>query len=219
MPLLYIKHISGRIMRSLRVLCIIATTAMSTLVADADPVVSTRPRILLTPAVKSLLLDRVRNGDPRWLRLKAVADELKTRAILPYKWATRTTRRENTIYYDYQGEGWYSAAMPLALAYQMTGDVSYSNKLMELIDEMVRAQSDPDNTPPTGFGPLVPDNYYSTRNLGPVLGVVYDWCYDQLGARKSAIVALMNLYYNELRDSASITLMATISSGICSALR
>jgi hypothetical protein len=89
------------------------------------------------------------------------------------------------------------------MAYQMTGDVSYSNKLMALIDEMLRAQTDPDNIPPKGLGPLVPDNYYSTRNLCPTLAIAYDWCYDQLGAtRKAAIIALMNLYYNELRDSA-----------------
>jgi hypothetical protein len=185
-------------------LLIAAAMTISTLTLSATglPVVGTHPRVLLTPAIKSQLLARRNANDPRWLKLKAQADLLKSYSILQYKWATRTDEPNNTIFYDYQGEGWYSAAMPLAFAYQMTGDTSYSNKLFALTDEMIRAQSDPDNMPPTGFGPLVPGNYYSTRSLGAILAIAYDWCYDQLGSRKAGILSLMNAYYNEIRDSA-----------------
>lgn len=171
--------------------------------ASGLPVVPTHPRVMLTAAIKAELMAKKNANDPRWLKLKARADLLATYSINQYKWAARGDAPENSIYYTYQGEGWYSAAMPLALAYQMTGDTKYSDKLFALVDEMLRAQADPDNTPPTGFGPLVPDNYYSTRALCPVLAIAYDWCYDQLTpARKGAIVALMNVYYNELRDNA-----------------
>jgi len=194
-------------MRTTRIVCGLAmlATILSTapLFATGLPVVSTHPRILLTPAIRSQLLARRDANDPRWLRLKARADVLKTYAILPFKFATRTDAPENTIYYDYQGEGWHGATMPLALAYQMTGDTSYSNRLLALVDEMLRAETDPDNMPPIGRGPLVPDNYYATRHLCPVLAIIYDWCYDQLGAtRRGAMLSLMNAYYNELRDSA-----------------
>lgn len=192
-----------RAMHFLRATTVLALLVLSQSLSQADPVVATHPRILLTPAVKAQLLARKNASDPRWLRLKARADELVTFSFFPYKWATRTTEPPNTIFYDYQGEGWSSAAMPLGLAYQMTGDTAYSNKLFGLVDEMLRAQTDPDNMPPLGLGPLVPDNYYSTRNLCPVLAIVFDWCNDQLTpARRTSIVSLMNLYYNELRDSA-----------------
>lgn len=192
-----------RIVFGLVALVVAMILSSAPLSASGLPVVATHPRVLLTPAIKSRLLALKNANDPRWLRLKARADVLKTYSILQFKFATRSQEPDNTIFYDYQGEGWLSAAMPLGLAFQMTGDTSYSNKLLALADEMIRAQTDPDNMPPNGRGPLVPDNYYATRNLGPVLAIIYDWCYDQLGTtRKAAMLALMNLYYNELRDSA-----------------
>ena len=51
-----------------------------------------------------------------------------------------------------------------AFAYQMTGDTRYSNKLIELAQEMIRAQSE---------GPIQPDNYYPSRNLMSVLAFIY----------------------------------------------
>jgi len=194
-------------MRTTRIAFGLALVALSflsvPLFATGLPVVSTHPRVLLTPTLKAQLLALKGAGDPRWLSLKSRADLLKTYSIHPFTFATRTDAPENAIFYDYQGEGWHGATMPLALAYQMTGDTSYSDKLMQLVDEMLRAETDPANMPPIGRGPLVPDNYYATRHLCPVLAIIYDWCYDRLGAtRKAAILSLMNAYYNELRDSA-----------------
>jgi len=175
----------------------------TTLAASGLPVVATHPRVLLTPAIKATLMARKNANDPRWLALKARADVLKTYPILKYVDSIRTTEVPNTIFYDYQGEGWWDAAVPLGLAFQMTGDVSYSDKLLALVDEMIRAQSDPDNMPPLHNSPLQADNYYPTRNLGPLLAIAYDWCYDELGAtRKAAMVSLMNIYYDDLRENA-----------------
>ncbi len=136
--------------------------------ATGRPIHAAHPRLLLTPESTARLRARVAAGDPSWLALKAQADTLATYTILPYDYARRTTEKENTIFYDYQGEGWYSAAMPLALAYQMTGDRRYVTKLVALADEMVRAQNDPANQPPRGQPPLQPDSYYPTRHLGGV---------------------------------------------------
>jgi hypothetical protein len=175
----------------------------SAVLAWGAPVIDSHPRLLLTPAEKSRLLAKKNANDPAWQALQARADTLATYTIFPYKYDSRSEEPDNTIFYDYQGEGWFSATLPLALAYQMTGDTKYSNKLLQLADEMIRAQSDPDNNPPNGFPPLQPDNYYPTRNLGPVLAIIYDWCYDQLGAtRKAQMVALMNAYFDDLRANA-----------------
>ncbi|PYQ48745.1 MAG: hypothetical protein DMF59_15115 [Acidobacteria bacterium] len=162
-------------------------------------VVATHPRLLLTSAEKNRLLAKINTNDPSWQALKARADTLVTYSINPYKFASRNDAPNGTIYYSYQGEGWYDAALPLAFAYQMTGDARYSNKLIELAREMIRAQSDPDNSPPNARPPIRPDNYYPSRNLASVLAFIYDYCYDQLSASlKSEIITLMNDYYDDV---------------------
>jgi hypothetical protein len=91
--------------------------------------------------------------------------------------------------------------LPPALTYRMTGDPKYSAKLLELADEMIAAQTRPANRPPNG--PLELDNYYPTRYLGPTIALIYDWCYDRLGAsRRTKMVKLMNAYFDDLRANA-----------------
>ena len=167
--------------------------------ANADPVIATHPRLLLTAAEKTRLVAKKNASDPSWVALKTRADTLATYSINRYKFASRNDAPAGTIYYTYQGEGWYDTALPLAFAYQLTGDTKYSNKLIELVQEMIRAQTDPDNAPPNGQPPIRPDNYYPSRNLASVLAFIYDYCYDQLsGSLKSQMVALMNDYYDDL---------------------
>src|SRR2546428_6393218 len=162
-------------------------------------VVATHPRLLLTSAEKNRLLAKINTNDPSWQALKARADTLATYSINPYKFASRNDAPNGTIYYTYQGEGWYDAALPLAFAYQMTGDPRYSNKLIELVQEMIRAQSDRENGPPTARPPIRPDNYYPSRNLMSVLAFIYDYCYDQLSASvRSQMITLMNDYYDDV---------------------
>ncbi len=176
----------------------IAVVALTATIGYADPVFSTHPRLLLSMAEKTRLLARKNANEPSWQALKASADALATLPVGQYKSATRNTSPPGTIYYSYQGEGWYDAALPLGMAYQMTGDIKYSNKLIELVQEMIRAQSDPDNQPPTALLPIRPDNYYPARNLMSVLALIYDYCYDQLSASlKSQMVTLMNNYYDD----------------------
>src|SRR5205814_2724128 len=92
------------------------------------------------------------------------------------------------------------AALPLEFAYQMTGDTKYSNKLIELAQELIRAQSDPANNPTNGSPPLQLNSYYPARNAPVVLAYIYDYCYDQLSASlKSQMVALMNAYFDDLK--------------------
>ena len=175
--------------------------AVQATVARADPVISAHPRLLLNASEKTRLLAKKNANDPSWLALKARADTLATYSIYPYKFATRTTEPVGTIFYDYQGEGWYSATLPLAFAYQMTGDTKYSNKLIELAQEMIRAQSDPENQPPNALPPIRVDSYYPSRNVASALAFIYDYCYDQISLNptlKSQMIALMNNYYDDV---------------------
>jgi len=168
-------------------------------VARADPVINTHPRLLLTAAEKSRLLAKRSANDVSWQALNARADTLATYTIHPYKFGSRSDGPLGTIYYTYQGEGWYEAALPLAFAYQMTGDTKYSNKLIELAQEMIRAQSDPENTPPNGLSPIAVDSHYASRGVASVLAFIYDYCYDQLSAPlKAQLVTLMNTYYDDV---------------------
>jgi hypothetical protein len=148
-------------------------------------------------------------NDPSWQALQAQANTLTTYSIYQYDYCTRTEEPDNTIFYDYEGAGWFGAALPLALAYQMTGNKAYSNMLLQLAGEMIRANNHPD---PTGVcasqgitprTPLEVDDYYPTRYLGYTLAIIYDWCYAQLSAtQKANLVALMNNYFDDLRANA-----------------
>jgi hypothetical protein len=133
-------------------------------VAFAKPVNASRPRLLLTATDKARLLAKKSANDPSWVALKARADTLATYSILPYKSATNERTAPNTIYYGYMAESWFEATLPLAFAYQITGDTKYSDKLIQLAQELIRAQSDPDNNPPKGFPPLQL-NSYSTASV------------------------------------------------------
>jgi len=165
----------------------------------ANTVISTHPRLLFNAADKSRLLAKKNANDPSWLALKARADTLATYTINPYEFATNYESPDGTIFYTYQGEGWLAATLPLAFAYQMTGDTAYSNKLIELAQEMIRAQSDPNNNPPNGLPPIQLDSYYASRNVASTLAFIYDYCYDQLGdPLKADMVTLMNQYFDDV---------------------
>lgn len=181
-----------------------ATTLVTILLGaagvQADPVIATHPRLLFNTAGKARLLAKKNANDPSWVALKARADTLATYSVQQYKFATSSSSPPDTIYYTYQGEGWLSSALPLAFAYQMTGSTTYSDKLIELAQEMIRAQSDPDNNPPNGLPPIQLDSYYASRNVASTLAFIYDYCYDQLSAPlRAQMVKLMNDYYDDVR--------------------
>ena len=172
--------------------------ALSAIQVSAAPVIATHPRLMFNTAGKTRLVAKVSANDPSWLVLKARADTLASYSINPYTAATSGDSPLGTIYYTYQGEGWLSATLPLAFAYQMTGDIKYSNKLIELAQEMIHAQSDTVNNPPGGF-PIQLDSYYASRNVASTLAFIYDYCYVQLsGPLKAQMVTLMNQYFDDV---------------------
>src|SRR5262245_53659340 len=96
--------------------------------AGAAAVRPERPRLLLDAPTLTRLKGRQTAADASWQALKTRADTLATYRVLKYEYDTRTDEPDNTIFYDYQGEGWFGATMPLALAFQMTGDARYADK-------------------------------------------------------------------------------------------
>jgi len=180
-----------------RTLVFAAGISLAAIDVWAAPVIGTHPRLLFDSAGKARLLAKMNANDPSWQALKARADTLATYTINPYTFANNSSSPLGTIYYTYQGEGWLSATLPLAFAYQMTGTTTYSNKLIELAQDMIHAQGDTANNPPGGF-PIQLDSYYASRNVASTLAFIYDYCYDQLTpALKSQMIALMNQYFDD----------------------
>ena len=107
------------------------------------PVRTGHPRLLVNSDGLPALRARASAAGPAWLALKQRADMLATYTIFPYDYQNRTAEPNNSIFYDYQGEGWFRSTMPLGLAFLASGNVSYTNKLIALADELIRAQADP----------------------------------------------------------------------------
>lgn len=167
------------------------------------PVISGHPRLMVFLAEVPALKAKAAAAGPGWLALKPLADQLASSQIYPYEYATRTNEPDGTIFYDYQGEGWFRATMSLGIAYLATSNPAYATKLAALADEMIRAQSDPANNSPNGLPPLEVDNYYPTRYLGPAIAAIYDWCYDTLGSQRRAnMVTLMNAWFDDMKANA-----------------
>lgn len=170
------------------------------------PVVQSHPRIWLDGPTKTTLLAKKTSNDPDWVALLAEADDLAARDVL--SWNPNNAGIWNTqyIFYSYCGSSWDDAAMALGMAHQLTKGTttgafptSYSDKLLELVDSMLAAYA---AYPPCSGCPnmLLWNSSYATRHVGNVLGVAYDWCYDELGnQRQTAMIAMFNDWFNYMR--------------------
>ena len=154
-------------------------------------VISQRPRVLLNATIKNQLIARKDANDPTWLALKAEADSYATWPVVaPYSNPANQNYRDGEINYYYQGGRWAEVTLPLALAYQITGDAKYADKLKQLADVIIAA----------GDAPIRVGAGYPARNIGRVVGIIYDWCYEVLSAQQRAgLVSIMKEYYKFLR--------------------
>jgi hypothetical protein len=79
-----------------------------------------------------------------------------------------------TIQYDYEASGWFYTVAPMALAYQATGNVAYAKKAIAFLDYLNQVLN-------AGItAPLDIDSGYPTRYVPVLMGIIYDWCNDQL---------------------------------------
>src|SRR5437879_4086434 len=87
------------------------------------------PRIWLTPTVLNMLRAKMAANDPDWLSLKADADSYVTQTVVPWAQSGCGT---NQICYTYEGSGWLIPIQTLGLAYQVTGNVAYAQKVIQI---------------------------------------------------------------------------------------
>lgn len=149
---------------------------------------ATHPRIFLTPTLLSRLRAKAAANDPDWLDLKAEADQLVTWAVPAY---SQFAYPPNSIVYTYQGSGWFDAIIRLGLAYQITGNTAYADKVIEVV-KVANATFAAGN-----LTPISVDNGWPTRMLPYGLGLAYDWVYDRMdAATRSAAILSINGWYD-----------------------
>ncbi len=170
------------------------------------PVVNSHPRLFLDPATKTKLLAKKSSNDQDWLALKTEADDYALRGVLAWNPNNTGVWDTKQIFYSYCGSSWDDATMSLGLAHQLTKgnasgklDDKYSNKLLQLADSII-----------TGYAAYPPcsgcsnmflwNSTYATRHVGNVVGIIYDWCYDELGdTRKAALLHIMEDFFEYMR--------------------
>jgi hypothetical protein len=128
-------------------------------------------------------------NDPTWVNLKADADTYATYKVPAY---SRNSCPANNICYDYQGLGWMNAIEPLALAYHLTSDTKYSDKVREILNAFAAA----------GVAPCSTASGYASRSAVFGMGLGYDWVYDQLTpAEKTNLATELNSCWDWLQTS------------------
>lgn len=170
------------------------------------PVATSHPRILLDSMTKARLLTKKALNDPDWVALQAEADDYATRDVLPWTPNHVGIWNNDYLFYNYCGSSWEDAAMSLGMAHQLTKGTAtssfptaYSTKLLELVDSILAGYY---AYPPCSGCPnlFLWNSSYATRHVGNVLGVAYDWCYDELGpTRKAAMIAMFNDWFTYMR--------------------
>lgn len=170
------------------------------------PQSNNHPLLFLDSPTKAMLMAKKNANDPDWLALKTEADAYSLKPVLSWSPANATVWNTNYIFYNYCGSSWDDAAMSLGMAHQLSKGANtgayptvYSDKLLELADSVVAAYY---RYPPcNGCNNIFQWNSsYATRHLGNVLGIVFDWCYEELGSsRKTALINLMNDWFAYMR--------------------
>lgn len=154
---------------------------------------NSHPRIWLSSTLLTTLVAKKNANTADWVALKAQADTLKTYTVDAF---TSSGCPNNHICYDYEGAGWFTSVLPLALVYQTTCaagscDNSYAAQAALILDQMNAPYK---NT--SSIQPITIDSGYPTRFVLPALAVAFDWMYSYISStEKTDTVNTINAYY------------------------
>jgi gliding motility-associated-like protein len=171
-----------------------------------QPVVATRPRIFLDAPTKAALFAKKTSNSADWTNLLAAANKYLPHTVIPWNPVNAgSSAYYNTgdVFYSYCGSNWEEAALILGMAHQLTktnnagaNATAYSNKMLNLADVIIKGYAD--YPPNTNYQPNIfqYNSSYATRHVGKTIAIIYDWCYDELGAtRKAALLNVMKDWF------------------------
>ncbi len=186
-------------------ICFINLILAQTVFAQ-QPVVFSRPRIFLDAPTKAALFAKKNSNSADWTNLLATANKYLPHTVIPWNPANAgSSAYYNTgdVFYSYCGSNWEEATLILGMAHQLTktnnagaNATAYSNKMLALADAIIKGYAD--YPPNTNYQPNIfqYNSSYATRHVGKTIAVIYDWCYDELGAtRKTALLHIMKDWF------------------------
>jgi|WetSurMetagenome_2_1015567.scaffolds.fasta_scaffold39623_2 hypothetical protein len=142
-----------------------------------------RPRIWLTPELKTTLQARLARNTTNARNLKSWCDGHMTDDLSGYV-GSRATEVLRAINH--------------ALMYQLTGNTAYANRAVQIVEYALAH-------PYTGYTAntwIEFDNFYTTRYLVPPVAIVLDWCYDAMTvAQRTAFANQLDWWANDIMTS------------------
>lgn len=139
------------------------------------------------------LKNKAATNDPDWVMIKAQADKYAAMTVAPFAVSGCTS---TAICYEWQGGGWYGAALHLGLAYQVTGDAKYATKMRELMTAM----AEPAKT--GNLQPITTDSGYPSRTIAVAVALGYAWTGNTWSQQlKADVFDSLNKWHDWMRAS------------------
>ncbi len=142
-----------------------------------------RPRIWLTPELKTTLAARLARNTTNARNLRTWCDDHMSDDLSAYV-GSRATEVLKAINH--------------ALMYQLTGNTAYADRAVAIIEYALAH-------PYTGYTAntwIEFDNFYTTRYLVPPVAIVLDWCYDAMTtAQRTAFATQLDWWANDIMTS------------------
>ena len=172
------------------------------------PVTTPHPRILMNANLRSFYQAKAINSNPNWVALKADADGFAAKQVISWNQTNIHLWTPNYIFYGYYGYNYEEAIWPLAMAHVLTktnnlgvaNPTIYSDKMVQLADSLLAANYRPENNCAGCEGIFSGNGYYADRFVGMTVGLIFDYCYDELGAaRRANLVTMMNEWFDKMK--------------------
>jgi hypothetical protein len=164
-------------------LAILATFVFAGSPAPRAAVRTERPRIWLTPELKTTLQARLARNTTNARNLRGWCDTHINDDLSGYI----NSRATNIL-----------QAINYALMYQLTGTTSYANRAVQIVEYALA-------NPYTGYTIntwIEFDNFYTTRYLVPPVAIVLDWCYDAMTpAQRTTFANQLSWWANDIITS------------------